>query len=163
MSISQLDPSAASVAAPQPRDALPSVHTPFEASFSWMLGAMIVHVSGEIDLAQVRFLEASGVRVIIRCQHDLAENRIGFAVVAPVECRAVRMVFEITQLVESLGVVGSLAEHLPRPNVKLEGCGRHPKRAKPGPHSVLGIRHGVAHTGIGRRVRLTGPGGHRDR
>jgi anti-sigma B factor antagonist len=118
--------------------------TPFEAQLSWSRGAMIVHVSGEIDLASaphlayaldwlqeparhlvvdlsdVRFLDASGLRVLVRCRRELAKRKIALTVVSPAACRAVRMVFEITRLAEQLHVVESLNEAL---DARLPGGG----------------------------------------
>jgi anti-sigma B factor antagonist len=108
---------------------------PFWLGLTEHSDALIVDVSGEIDLAtapeltralasvpdtvprvvvnlsEVSFLDSSALNVLVHSRRRLDEQKIVFRVVGPAD-RFVRRVFEITHLTELLGVVGSLEEAL---------------------------------------------------
>ena len=64
-----------------------------------------------VNLSEVVFLDSSALNALVRSQRELAERNISIRVVSPTD-RAVRRVFEITHLTESLSVVDSLDEAL---------------------------------------------------
>ncbi len=64
-----------------------------------------------VDLAEVTFLDSSGLNALVHAQRGLAKQQIGFRVVSPAD-RVVRRVLEITQLEAPLGVVDSLPDGL---------------------------------------------------
>jgi anti-sigma B factor antagonist len=64
-----------------------------------------------VNLSEVLFLDSSALNALVRSQRELAERNIAIRVVSPTD-RAVRRVFEITHLTESLSVVDSLDEAL---------------------------------------------------
>jgi anti-anti-sigma factor len=106
---------------------------PFELRSSRLADAVVVEVAGEIDMAtapelaraiesgdgkaarmvvdlsRVVFLDSSALNVLVLCQRDLAKKNIAFRVVSPAD-RAVRNVFDITHLTESLRLVDTLDE-----------------------------------------------------
>jgi anti-sigma B factor antagonist len=59
-----------------------------------------------VDLTAVTFLDSSGINALLTGQRGLAARGTGFRVVAPEG--PVRRIFEVTQLVETLGVVDSV-------------------------------------------------------
>jgi anti-anti-sigma factor len=63
-----------------------------------------------VDLTEVAFLDSSGINVLLTGQRTLAEAGVGFRVVAP--AGPVRRIFELTQLVDALGVVDSVVDAL---------------------------------------------------
>ncbi len=63
-----------------------------------------------VDLSAVTFLDSSGINALLTGQRGLAENGIGLCVVAP--GGPVRRVFELTQLMETLGVADSVGDAL---------------------------------------------------
>jgi anti-anti-sigma factor len=63
-----------------------------------------------VDLTEVSFIDSSGINVLLTGQRRLAESGAGFRVVAPPG--PVRRVFELTQLVDALGVVDSIGDAL---------------------------------------------------
>jgi anti-sigma B factor antagonist len=63
-----------------------------------------------VDLTDVSFIDSSGINVLLTAERRLAEGGAGFRVVAPPG--PVRRVFELTQLVDSLGVVDSIGDAL---------------------------------------------------
>ena len=67
-----------------------------------------------VDLSEVRFLDSAGLNALVRLEKALAAREIELSLVSPSE-RAVRQVFEITQLTESLRVVDSLELALGEP------------------------------------------------
>src|SRR5579871_4804885 len=107
----------------------------FEIQASMTGSVLIVKVAGEVDMAQcpelanaidgaedsttrvvvdlsaVTFLDSSALKTLHRCQTDLALREIALRIVSPSD-RVVRRVFEITHLVETLGVVDSLDDAL---------------------------------------------------
>jgi anti-sigma B factor antagonist len=108
---------------------------PFELRLSRTDQAVIVEVVGEIDmatapelaaelegvgddsglvvvdLAQVTFVDSSGLKALVQANRELGRRGIGFRVVSPAD-HAVRRIFEITQLTEPLNVVDSLDDAL---------------------------------------------------
>ena len=64
-----------------------------------------------VDFHAVTFLDSSGLNALVRGQRALGERGIELRVVTAAES-PVRRVFEITQLTDSLSVVGSLDEAL---------------------------------------------------
>jgi anti-anti-sigma factor len=64
-----------------------------------------------VDLSAVAFLDSSGLNALVHAQRNLAEREIDFRVVSR-EDQNVRRLFDITQLVDTLGVVESLADAL---------------------------------------------------
>ena len=60
-----------------------------------------------IDLSEVRFIDSSGLNALVRLQRALESRAIPMGLVSPPE-GIIRQVFEITELVEPLHVVGSL-------------------------------------------------------
>jgi anti-sigma B factor antagonist len=109
--------------------------TPFELRTSRAAGAVVIEIIGEIDMAtapevaraidsghddaervvvdlsEVTFLDSSALNALVHSQRDLAGKDIAFSVVSPSD-RAVRNVFEITHLTQSLRVVESLDDAL---------------------------------------------------
>ena len=65
-----------------------------------------------IDLAELSFLDSSGLNALVRGRRVLAEREISMCVVVPAES-VVRRVFEITRLAESLSVVDTRPPLLP--------------------------------------------------
>ena len=63
-----------------------------------------------VDLTEVSFIDSSGINVLLTGQRRLAEGGVGFRVVAP--AGPVRRVFELTRLVDALGVVDSIGDAL---------------------------------------------------
>jgi anti-anti-sigma factor len=120
-------------AVPPKADALaPAGHYPdgFECRISWVADAAIVEVSGEIDIAtapalehaiasvhesatrvvvdlsQVSFVDSAALKALTHSRSRLGE-RAALRVVLPPD-QAIRKLFEITQLIEPLGVVDSI-------------------------------------------------------
>lgn len=60
-----------------------------------------------IDLSEVSFIDSSGLNALVRLQRVLESRAIPIRLVSPPE-GIIRQVFEITELVEPLHVVGSL-------------------------------------------------------
>jgi len=109
--------------------------TPFELRSTRIGEAVVVAIFGEIDIAtapevskvidsghgsaerivvdlsEVTFLDSSALNAFVQSQQDLARHDVGFRIVSPAD-HAVRNVFEITRLIEPLGVVDSLDEAL---------------------------------------------------
>jgi anti-sigma B factor antagonist len=63
-----------------------------------------------VDLSEVSFIDSSGINVLLTGRRRLAEGGAGLSVVVPPG--PVRRVFELTQLVDALGVVDSIADAL---------------------------------------------------
>ena len=108
---------------------------PFELQSSAVGDALVIAVSGEIDmtcapelgkaidivsdharrvvvdLTAVTFLDSSGLNALVRSRRALDERQIALCVVAPAGT-VVRRVFEITRLTDALAVVDSLDEAL---------------------------------------------------
>jgi anti-sigma B factor antagonist len=128
----------AATASPANRTVLSAVSLPrpFKCRVSRVADAMVVDVRGEIDLAtapavevaidsvqestervvvdfsEVSFLDSSALNVLRDCRRRLAEREVELRVVVPAYRVHVRKVFELTGLIEPLGVVGSLDEAL---------------------------------------------------
>ena len=107
----------------------------FEIRSSHAADALVVEVTGEIDMAsaprlvqaiegtadttrrvivdlsEVTFLDSSALNALVRCQRDLATRDVSLRLVSPAD-RLVRRVFEITQLTGTLGVVDSVDDAL---------------------------------------------------
>jgi anti-sigma B factor antagonist len=64
-----------------------------------------------IDLAEVEFLDSSGLNALVGLEKLLAGDGVELRLVSPAD-RVVRQVFEITQLTETLRVAASLDEAL---------------------------------------------------
>ena len=64
-----------------------------------------------VDLANVEFLDSSGLSTLVRCRRDLDEAEIPLRVVSP-QSHGPRRVIEISRLAESLGVVETLDDAL---------------------------------------------------
>jgi anti-sigma B factor antagonist len=64
-----------------------------------------------IDLSDVGFLDSSGLNTLVRLRRLLDGRGIAFRLVSPAD-RAVRQVFEITELTKPLHVVDSLDDAL---------------------------------------------------
>jgi anti-sigma B factor antagonist len=105
--------------------------TPFELRSTRIGDALVVAITGEIDMAtapevsraidsgqggagrvvvdlsQVTFLDSSALNAFVQSQQELAQHDVAFRIVSPAD-QAVRNVFEITRLTEPLSVVDSL-------------------------------------------------------
>jgi anti-sigma B factor antagonist len=103
---------------------------PFKCRISWVADAAIVEVGGEIDIAtapalenaitsiqesaarvvvdlsQVSFLDSAALKVLTHSQSRLGD-RDALRVVLPTD-HSIRKLFEITELIEPLGVVDSI-------------------------------------------------------
>lgn len=64
-----------------------------------------------VDLTAVTFLDSSGLRALVEAWRRLAVLEIALRVVVPTPS-IVRRVFELTDLVETLGIVASLEDAL---------------------------------------------------
>jgi anti-sigma B factor antagonist len=116
----------------------PSAHfpEPFTCRMSWVADAAIVEVRGEIDIAtapalenaidsirespiqmvvvdlsQVSFLDSAALNTLTNCQNQLGEKEVALRVVLAPD-QAIRKLFEITELIEPLGVVESIDQAL---------------------------------------------------
>jgi anti-sigma B factor antagonist len=105
--------------------------TPFELRSTRIGDALVVAITGEIDMATapevsraidsgqgeagrvvvdlslVTFLDSSALNAFVQSQQELAQHDVAFRIVSPAD-QAVRHVFEITRLTEPLSVVDSL-------------------------------------------------------
>ena len=65
-----------------------------------------------VDLSGVSFVDSTALNSLRNCQRRFDAEKIAFGLVIPPERRDIRKVFEITRLIEPLGVVESLDEAL---------------------------------------------------
>jgi anti-sigma B factor antagonist len=76
------------------------------------IGLVSDHARGVVvDFSDVTFLDSSGLNALVRGQRELAGREVSLSVVVPAGSPVLR-IFEITQLTDSLAVVGSVDEAL---------------------------------------------------